>query len=275
MALSISGANAVSILLGNAGDGSAFGQTRVSNGTSPLLALKLAEKYQAKGVADTAKLPEVQRDIAAFKKALATARDAKQLAGNVNFLKVLLTANGLADGVEYPGLAQKVLLSDPKDGRSLVNRLADRRWTAVVKTFDLSGKGLTIVGNPKVQQTLIDGYTEIAWRKSLDKATPGLSDVLTFRKKAGSVKDALSILGDSVLRRVVTRALGIPEQIAFQELPAQERAITSRLSIAKLSNKQFVDGLSQQYLLALQATPSTDTSPSLDTLAARSRGLVI
>ncbi len=131
MALSISGANAVSILLGNAGDGSAFGQTRVSNGTSPLLALKLAEKYQAKGVADTAKLPEVQRDIAAFKKALATARDAKQLAGNVNFLKVLLTANGLADGVEYPGLAQKVLLSDPKDGRSLVNRLADRRWTAV------------------------------------------------------------------------------------------------------------------------------------------------
>jgi hypothetical protein len=244
-------------------------------GINPLVALKLAEKKQTKAIADTAELPEVQRDIAAFKKAIASARDAKQLAGNTRFLKVLLTANGLADSVDYPGLAQRVLLSDAKDAKSLVNRLADTRWSAIVKTFDLAGQGLAIIGNPKVQQTLIDGYSEIAWRKSLDAATPGLSDAMTFRQKAGTVKNVLTILGDPVLRRVVTKALGIPDQIAFQDLPAQERAISSRLPIARLSNKKFVDGLSQQYLLAVQATSNLDTSPSLDSLAVRTRGLVI
>jgi hypothetical protein len=275
MVLSLASLNAASVLLGGIDGGQAATQAASFGGTNPLVALKLAEKNQTKGIADTARQPDVLRDITAFKKAIATAKDAKQLAGNPNFLKVLLTANGLADSVAYPGLAQKLLLSDPADSKSLVNRIADTRWSAVVKTFALGSKGLDIVGNAKVQQTLIDGYTEIAWRNSLDEATPGLSDALTFRQKAATVTSAVQILGDSVLRRVVTKALSIPDQIAFQELPAQERAITSRLDISKLSNKQFVDGLSQQYLLAVQGTASTDVTPSLDALAARSRGLVI
>lgn len=265
----------ISTLLGAAGGGSAT-TTAFTSGASPILALRLAEKNQTKGIADTKKDSEVQRDILAFKKAISTARDAKQLAGNVNFQKVLLTANGLSDSIGYPALNQKVLLSDPKDGKSLVNRLADTRWSTVVKTFEMGTKGLDTISNPKVQQTLIDAYAEVAWRKSLDESTPGLSDALTFRTKAASVKSAVEILGDSVLRRVITKALGIPQEIAFQELPAQERAITSRLNISKLSNKQYVDGLSQQYLLAVQqSTSQTDLTPSLDTLAARSRGLVI
>ena len=79
-----------------------------------------------------------------------------------------------------------------------------------------------------------------------------LADALDFRERAATFKDAIGILGDPVLRRVITTALGIPQEIAFQELPAQEKAITSRLKIERLQERNFVDSLSQRYLLEKQ-----------------------
>ena len=47
------------------------------------------------------------------------------------------------------------------------------------------------------------------------------------------------------LRTVVTTALGIPLQIAFQPLEAQERAITSQLDISQLQDPKFVETFAQ------------------------------
>ena len=84
------------------------------------------------------------------------------------------------------------------------------------------------------------------------------------------------ILGDPVMRSVVTTALGIPEQIAFQPLEAQEKAISSRLDISKFQDPQFVESFTQRYLLAAQqqATQSSSTSSTLEALAVRAEGVI-
>lgn len=244
-----------------------------TSGANPLLALKMAQKNRDREVAVTARQPETQRDIAVFKRVIAKAKTIGEALDNPAVMKVLLTANGLADQIPYSGLAKKVLLSDRDDPKSLVNRLGNARWTAVVKAFDFAKAGIDALKDPALQTKLADGYVEVTWRKGLEKATPGLSDALDFRERASKFKNAIDILGDPVMRRVVTTALGIPKQIAFQELGAQEKAITNRLDISRLQDPKFVDGLSQRYLLEKQKEAPAP-APDLSTLSLQLRGIV-
>lgn len=226
-------------------------------------------------VAQTAKDPEVARDVASFRKAVGEAKDVNSLLSNPAAMKVLLTANGLADQISYSALAKKALLSDPSDTNSLVNKLSDTRWKTVAQTFDFATKGLSVIKDSKVLDSIANGYAEAAWRQSLDKATPGLSNALTFRSQASTITSVDQILGDSVLREVVTTALGIPKQIAFQELPAQEQAISSRLDITKLKDPKFVENFVQRYLVAASTNSTQSGSTDIMSLAVQARGLVV
>ena len=190
-------------------------------------------------------------------------------------LKVLLTANGLGDQVGYPALARKALLSNPSDPKGVANTLPDSSWKETTALYDFANKGLSVLQNPAVIDTLANGYAEVTWRNSLDATTPGLSEALDFRSQASKITSALQILGSATLRNVVTTALDIPKQIAFQDLGAQQQAITSKLDITRFRDPAFVESFTQKYLLAAQQAASGNSSPNLDQLAASARGLVV
>jgi len=238
------------------------GGRTAGTGGNPVTALRQAVAGQARGIAAAAKQPEVQRDIAAFRRAVAVARDPKALLADPVARRVLLTASGLGDQAGYAALATKALLSDPSDPKGLANALPDRKWKAAASTLDFAKQGLAVLRDPKVLDTMASAYAEIAWRKSLDAATPGLSDALTFRATAARARNVDDVLGDATLRRVVTGALGIPQEIALQPLDTQERAISSRLDVARLRDPKFVDGLAQRYLIA-KAGETDQGAPSL------------
>jgi len=139
--------------------------------------------------------------------------------------------------------------------------------------FDFATAGIAALKDSALQTRLADGYVEVTWRKGLEKTTAGLPDALDFRERAKTFKTAIAILGDPVMRRVVTTALGIPQQIAFQELGAQERAITSRLDLSRLQDQKFVDGMSQRYLLEKQKAAAA-APPDMSALSMQLRGIV-
>ena len=115
----------------------------------------------------------------------------------------------------------------------------------------------------------------MTWRNTLDATTPGLSEALSFRAQASGITSVDQILGDSTLRTVVTTALGIPEQIAFQDIGAQEQAISSKLDIKQFSDPKFVEAFTTRYLIAAQAAAGNTGASSLDSLAASANGLVV
>ncbi len=242
--------------------------------TNPIQALNQAEQNQTQKIAAEAKQPDIQRDLAAFNKAVASAKDAKSLLSNPAVLKVLLTVNGLSDQIGFTALATKALLSSPSDPKSLANVLPNTAWKSAAATYDFADKGLTVLQNPKVLATIANAYAEINWRQSLDATTPGLSDALTFREQAASVTKADDILGNPILRRVVTTALGIPIQIAYQTLNAQEKAITSKLDIKQLKDKSFVETFAKRYLIAVANNPTTTPLTPVQ-LAVQSYGLLL
>ena len=242
-----------------------------------LQALSQAQANQTQDIRATAQQPAVQRAITQFTAAVKSATSVQQLLSNPNFLQVFLTANGLGDQIQYTALSQKALMSNPSDSSSLANQLANTSWQSVVKTYDFADKGLSVIQQPQVLSTIANAYAEVTWRQSLDATTPGLSDALTFRQEASGITSINQILGDPVLRTVVTTALGIPEQIAFQPLEAQEKAISSQLDISKFNDPHFVETFTQRYLIAAaqQASTNSGSTQDLASLAVQAQGLVV
>ena len=244
------------------------------DGGNPVASLNRAERTQSKQIADEAKQPEVARAISRFTKAVANAKDPASLLKNPDVLEVLLTANGLGTQAAYPALAQKALLSDPSDPKSLASRLPNANWKQAARTYDFARQGLNVLRQPDVLQAIARGYAEVKWRESLDASTPGLSKALTFIDKASAATTVDAILGDATLRSVVTKALGIPAQIAYQSLDTQERAVSARLDVTRLQDPKFVRTMAKQYLVQLQLENAQGGSSSLEQLAVRSIGLV-
>ncbi len=258
--------------------GALYGSAAPAAASSPLQALRAAETNESRDIAVTAKQPQVAREVAAFRAAVAKAKTPAELLRNPAALKVLLTAGGLSDQIAYPALAQRALLSNTKDKAALANKLnvVDSRWQPFVQTYDFANKGLSVLTKPQVLSSIANAYAEVSWRQSLDATTPGLSNALSFRAQAAGVTSVDQILGNPILRDVITTALNIPKQIAFQGIPTQERAISTRLDLAKLKDKHFVDTLTQNYLLN-KANDGTQTTgqASIEQLASRAAGLVV
>ena len=238
------------------------GSGSVSTG-DPVAALGLAERTKTKQIASEAKQPEVACAIARFTKAVGAAKDVATLLKNPDVLEVLLTANGLGAQKAYPALVSRALLSDTSDPKSLANTLSNKSWKQTAATYDFAKKGLSVLKTPSVLAAVTQGYAEVKWRQSLDSATPGLSNALTFIDRAATAKTVDAVLGDGTLRTVVTTALGIPAQIAFQTIEAQERAIGTRLDIKRLQDPKFVQTMARQYLIQKQFETGSSSSAGL------------
>lgn len=216
-----------------------------------LLALRQAQAKgaEARGVALEQKDPVTLTALAQFRRAVDGAKDLKSALRDPRVLAVLLPAMGLADQKDYPGLVQQALMADPKDTKGLLASL-DARFKAAATTLDLHAKGLAGLKDPKLLKTLSDGFLQYQYQTGLDDQTNGLSDALYFIKNASGVKDIYGILGNAVVRRVVTGALGLPLQMAIQPIDTQAKAITSRMKLEELQDPKKVQLLAQRYLMA-------------------------
>jgi hypothetical protein len=220
----------------------------------PALRRALAPGAEAKALARLAKDPRLAREMEGFAKAAAKAADVKAALRDPRILNVLLPALGLPDAAGQPGLALRALTADPKKSDGLLARLPDSRWKAAAATLNLHERGVEALRDPKVQASLADGLRRLAWRDELDAGQPGVGDAMLFRERAASAKTAYDALGDPVLRRVLTAALGLPQGIVVQPVEAQARALAARLDLGKLQNPREVAKLAERYVVAAAGT---------------------
>jgi hypothetical protein len=245
---------------------------------NPIQALKSAELNQTQAVKVTATQPMVKSAIANFTHAVNSAKSMTQLLANPAFMNVLLTANGMRDQIGYTALATKALTSDLTDSTSLANKLADTRWKTLAKNYDFSPAGLASFQKPATIANIASLYATDTWQASQDAVTPGLSSALAFKTQAASITSVDQVLGNTIMRDVITTTLGIPKQIAFQSINAQEQAISTRVDIKKFQDPKFVETFVQQYLIAnaaaTAAAASSSATPDLATLAVQGQGIL-
>lgn len=245
-----------------------------ANGANALTQLTLAEHTETQQVAQTAKQPQVSRDIATFTQAVNTATSPASLLQNPTVLKVLLTVNGLADQVPYTALAQKALLSNVNDSGSLARSLGSAAWLNATQTYDFANKGLSNLQATGTIAQIANQYAEITWRNSLNTTTPGLSNAIKFRDAAASLKTADQIISDPDLTDVFVTAFNLSSEFANQDLTQQENDINNRIDFTKLSKPSYVEGIVQNYLLA-KANSAAASTVNIEALAVQSNGLVV
>jgi len=263
----VSGALALSILGGGASGGTADPATA-------LLAFRRASAAgaEAKGVSQVAKETAVKLALSRFAEGIDRAKTVEGALRDPRVTEVLLPALGLPDAVSTPGLALRALMSDSADPKSIASRLAatDARWKSAAATLNLATRGLEGLRDAKVQTSLTDAFTAYQWRLSKNEEAAGISDALYFQKRAAGGKPltAYEVLGDAVLRRVVTGALGLPQTIAIQSVETQARTIAARLDLAGLSEAKQATRLAERYVMAAaEGGGSGGSSPLLQLFA--------
>jgi Protein of unknown function (DUF1217) len=240
-------------------------------------ALQSAEQNQTQDVKVTSVQPMVQSAISQFTQAVTSAKSMTQLLANPTFMNVLLTANNMSDQIGYTALATKALTSNLADPNSLANQLTDTRWKTLAQTYDFSSTGLAAFQKSTTIASIANAYATATWQTNQDSVTPGLSNALAFKAQASTITSVDQILGNPTMRTVITTALGIPEQIAFQDINAQEQAISTRVDLTQFQDPKFVETFVQRYLIANAANASSSSSsatPDLTTLAVQGQGIL-
>ncbi|MBS7792628.1 DUF1217 domain-containing protein [Roseococcus sp. SDR] len=210
--------------------------------------LKPGEEERALGRIATE--PQQKRAMEQFKRAVDRAPDVRAALRDPRVLQVLTSALGIPEGGSQPGLATRVLLSDLNDEKSLANTLGDKRWKSAAESLNLAKGGIAALRDPQLQASLADGLRRAQWNQNLEKEQPGLGDAVLFKERATAVDGNIyAVLGDPIIRRVVTGALGLPQEIAIQSVETQARAVRARLDISKLEDPKEVQRLAERYLM--------------------------
>jgi len=180
----------------------------------------------------------VKKDIAYFQKKVGQINTVDEFINDPKLLAFAATAFNLESDLKYPARLKKVLKESLGDEKALANRLIDPRYKEMAKFFSFAELGLTKVKVSITQNQLVEKYQTAAFERSQGQVNPAIRDALYFERNAGKIKSGFDILGDSVLRAIVTYTLDLPPQIAVQSVEKQKALIEAKLDIKKFENVQ-------------------------------------
>lgn len=178
-------------------------------------------------------------------------------------VRFVLTAYDLESEAVNAGKVRKIIESDLTDINSLANRFQDPRFKKLTEDI-----GFSIFKEVKLKQTsftdqVVKQYEQVRYEKSLDETAPGVRAALEFKRRAKDVNQTIQLLGDAVLREVITVANNIPQQLAVQEVSSQVTALERRgVDVSKFKDSGEVDKIVLRYLTNKEA-PATSTASAL------------
>jgi len=209
-----------------------------------------------------------------------------QIFSDPKLLNFILTATGLGDQTQNIGLVKAALLSDPTKKNSVANQLANSnsKFLSADQTLQLY-KGLSNLQDPATIQALVTNYQQNVFEQGIAQNDQSVANARYFARNVAqavqsqttTTNQAFAILGDSVLRQVVTTALGIPPQLANLPVADQAAAITKRINVSQFTNPSFTAQFVSRYLTqvqtnAFQADLGSSSDVALSTLSSINAG---
>lgn len=194
---------------------------------------------------------DIQKEIEYFKENIGSLKSVDELFESQNYrlLKFVLSAYDMESEAQYPGKIRKILESDLSDPESLANRFKDPRFQQLTKDLSLSVMGLTRLQLGSTIQDITTRYERVSYEKNLDEQAPGVRAAIEFNRRIKDVTLTVQLLGDTVLREVVTVANNIPKEIAYQEVESQVTAVERKVDLNTLkSDQNEIEKMVMRYL---------------------------
>ena len=216
--------------------------------------------------------PAIARDHSHIREKIAKIATSDDLTADYRLLKTALSAFGLEADLDKKAFIRKVLDSDPKDPKSLANRLSDKRYRAMAEAFGFAA-GKTrpaALGEDIVQRHVsaelerrigtVDGNLRLALNASRELATLG-------RSASSDNARWYTILGSLPLRKVFEGALGLggafgklPIDRQLDELRDRTEKLTGSSSPSAFAEPAMVEKIVQRFLLRADAATRAQSS---------------
>lgn len=205
------------------------------------------------------KTSNIQKDVDYFTKAVEKAQTVDDLFKDYRLLSFIATATNLAGEEQYAGKMRRIMTESVDNTNAVMYRLSDKRYSQAAATLRLGDNGLDRLKLAGTQSDLIAAYKQAKFETSIGEENMGVRKARYFEQYIQNATSSVySILGDAILRDVVTSTLGLPAQIAIQPIETQAQAITSRLDISKLADSKYRDAFIKRYLTQYDlANPDT------------------
>lgn len=204
--------------------------------------------------------PTVEKEIAYFREKAPKLESIDDLFKDQRLLRFITSAYSLDEEIQYPARLRKILESKVADQNSLANRMRDPRYSEMNRELLLGDLGIISFSSTTLIDKVVNRYVTSEYEKDLGNQNPALREASYFLRKIGNVRNSLDILGDRVLRNVVTTTLGLPPQIAFQSIDKQRSLIDQRIDVSK-----FITGGSQSAVSGARAVEQAKQDlPAID-----------
>jgi hypothetical protein len=237
----------------------------------------LLNRTMAKQTATFVKSPEIKRDEDYFKANIGKVTTAEQLVKDRRLLKVALGAFGLDADINNKAFIEKVLKDGTLTVGALSNKLADKQYLRFSAAF-----GFGDFATPRTKLSDFPDQIITAYRARQFEAAVGNQDgdlrlalnaqreLGTLATKTGSEQTRwLGILGNSALKQVFIKALGLPASVGAIDLDQQLQLFQDKAdvvfgdkSISQFTDPTKVDALIRRFLVRAQVDANTGQNGS-------------
>lgn len=188
----------------------------------------------ARKLAQLGRPREGQPALSAAQEKARVRRVVDELTGDPRMMRFILSSFGMDGEEKNMGRLKKIFAEDPSNDRSLASRLIDPRFKRLAEAFDFFNRGTTRLTSPTFLEQVTDRFVTSEYEKSLGQQNPALRQASYFVRNIGNVQNVFQILGDNVLRSVVTTALQLPREMINLSIERQAAMIEARLDIEDL-----------------------------------------
>lgn len=270
----------------------------ISIGVTGLAGWKIVQRIEPQQIEAVARDPIVMRATTYFQDNIGRAGQAEDLVKDYRLMLTALSAFGLEGDIANKAFIQKVLESDVADERSLVNRLADKRYLRLAEAFgygaprppadasavagadaaaapDGATAAAEAAADAELARTVSSAFVQREFERRIGMSDETLRLALNARREVQKLGERDSsdrtlwfeIIGNTPLRKVFQGAFGFPD--SYGQLPvdrqleeytrASERVLGSA-SFQDIATPEAIDKLVQIFMVRSQLTamPSTN-----------------
>lgn len=204
---------------------------------------------------------DIKNDVEYYKQNIGDVKSLDDLFKNHRLFTFILSAYDLDSDAQFPGKIRKIIESDLADPNSLANRFQDPRYQQLAKDISFSILGTTKLTLGSTTEDMVKKFQQVSYEKHLDQQAPGVRAAIEFGRRIKDVSQTIQLLGDSVLREVVTVGNNIPKELAFQETASQITALEKKVDVNSLKNDpNEIEKLITRYLTFKDAGASNPNS---------------
>ena len=228
------------------------------------------------------KSPEIKRDEDYFRANIGKINTAEELVKDRRLLKVALGAFGLDADLNNKAFIQKVLKDGTLNADGLSSKLADKQYQKLSAAFGFGDFAMPRSKLSDFPEKIITAYRARQFEAAVGNQDGDLRLALNAQRELATLATKsstepvkwLGILGNSALKQVFTKALGLPASIGSVDLDQQMQVFQDRAqaafgdkTVSQFTDPAKVESLVRRFLVRAQADAISSQSGSSAALA--------